>query len=211
MIEAVIFDVLNTGKAYFTADPTRLDQVFQPEGTLYRVSAAEMAKIRATWTDKPPDVRHGYPTAPTQVPCWAIVLADDAIDKSFLGNLAEAEDATHETIGAIEGRTYNIYTYGVGNDMARWYYKIAKNLVISTLDLLRDRGAENISWSGRELEPLPEMLPHNVVLRVLSLRAQVEEYYSKLLTDHIYVDGVFVRRDDVGGGVVPVEVLGPLP
>lgn len=209
MIEAVIFDVLEAGKAYFTADPTRLNQIFQPEGSVYRVSNTEMAKIRACWADKPPDVRHGYPTAPTQVPCWALVLASEDIKAGFLGNLASAEDLAplQENIGAIEDRNYSIYSYGIGNDMARWYYRIAKNLLISELDLLRDRGAENVTWSGRELEPLPEMLPHNVALRVLSLKVQVEEYYQKILTTPVYVDGVVVRRDDVGGGVVPVEVL----
>jgi len=208
MIERVLYDMLDAGVTYFSADTTRLNAIFQPDGQTARVTAAEMAKIRATWTAKPPDIRHGYATDPTQVPCYTIVLAEDRVEQYALGNLVVVEDGdpTAESVGAIEDRTYSLLVYATGADMALWYYKILKNIVLSRLGWLTTYLVQDPRWSGRELEPQQEMLPHGIYMRVLSLQVRVEEYYEQVDATTVYTD-VIIMRDDVGGGIEPVEEL----
>jgi hypothetical protein len=163
-----------------------------------------MSKIRAWWTTKPPRVLQGYATSPADVPCYAIVLASDRPEKTPIGYFAGSDpaDPSSESIGSVESRTYSILVYGYGPDMALYLYKVLKQIILRRLLWLAQNGAQDPTYNGRELEPVPAYLPDRVYMRVFTLTIRCEEYYDQIVTPIPFVDTVDVRRLEAGGGVV---------
>lgn len=209
MIERVLFDVLSAGSAAILATPTLLDAIFQPEGSTLRISAAELAKIKATFAAYPPKIRHGYPFAGTHLPCWSIILASEDQEKQLLGNYATDDDTPGtniEVIGSIERRVYALVSYGVTPDAVIWYHKILKAIILANLVTFQRKLIDVAGYSGQELMPMP-MDPEIAFGRELRLTVRVEEYVSlaasSLVPPEPRYTGVDVRRVDVGGGVDP--------
>lgn len=213
MIERAIYALLVERVTWFLADPTRLDQIFQPEGDKTLVPDAEMVKIRDGLTALRPTIRHGYATSPAEVPCVAVVLANEQPDKMFLGDLAglDPDDPQTEAIGIIEARTYSLICYGRGTDYVRYLYRLVKHAVLSRLSYLKSIGVMDPTFSGADIEPVPQYLTERVFIRALTLRCRVEEYYVQVTVPDPLVElgKLDIMRTDVGGGVTPVEELSP--
>lgn len=211
MIERILYDVLTERVAWFLDVPSRLDSVFQPEGEVYRVPPAELAAIKAGLTTRRPVVRHGFATSPAEVPCIAIVLANEQPEKMFLDDFASSMDGDpdQEALGVIESRSYSLICYGHGTDYTRYLYKLLKHSVLSKIRYLKSVGVNAPTFTGADIEPAAAYLPDRVFTRVLMLRCQVEEYYYQVNHPVPFVGSVEILRDDVGGDVVPVEVTFP--
>jgi hypothetical protein len=209
MIERILYDYLEQGRDAIRATPSLLDGVFQPEGSRARVSDAELAKIKASFCPPalPVRIRHGFAASGTEIPCLSLVLRTDDLDTPLLGYFATDDDTDprEEVIGGLEQRTYGLISYGRTPDEAFWNYKIFKAIVIRSLRLLGQAGAQNIRWSGKDLELLRGVFPDDIYLRTLDLTLHVEEYVNLQWTP-VHITGADVRRDDVGGGIVPYEV-----
>lgn len=206
MIERVIFDVLEAAIAKVAADPTLLDKVFQPEGAPWRISDAELAKIKAWFVDPRsgrPILRHGYATPGVQLPCWCLVNRAESLEKQLLGNFAtnDCNDAGVSVTGAIERRTYEVLSYAHTPDQAYYLHKILKACVLWNLALLESRGAMAMTWSGRELQPVPNLGADWSFVRALTLSTMVEEYVSDAAVT--VINGIDVRFVEAGGAVSP--------
>lgn len=207
MIERLIFTALTLDLASIRANLALLDKVFQPEGDVFRIDAAELATIKATLTQFPPKIRHGYPYAGTHLPCWAIILGDEQQEKQLLGDfLTESDDAPSgsglELIGSLERRTYPIWSCGVTPDMSIWYNKILKAIVLRRLTWFRRHFMEVAGYSCQDLEPM-ELAPEIAFTRTLNLVCRVEEAVeSEPFTKIATLD---LRHVDAGGAVTPVD------
>lgn len=203
MIERVIYTVVEQGRLAIQADPTLLDAVFQPDGAEYQVTDEELQLIKDWYAQRTPIVRHGYAIPGIQIPSWGITCQTEDVDKQALAAfVGMSEFGDSNTIGVLERRTYSLVSYAQSPDAAFWLYRIGKAIILRNLRVLRSMCAGNITWSGRELEPILNMAPEPIFMRALVLNLVTEEYIPDALPE-AKVTGVTVRHVAAGGGVNP--------
>lgn len=218
MIENAVYQVLTEGAAFFAADLTRLNPVFQPKGVKALVPDAELAKIRTMFESFYSDtrwLRHSFATSPTHVPCYALMMQEDSPKQKVLGfNTGSRYDTAgappvlreYETIGTLESNVVRVLTYGVGADQTRYLYRILKYLLLSQVKRLMQLFGQEPDFNGQEWQPIQMGLPQLVYCRALSVSMMVEEEYEQILTDvPIVFRSLDVHRWDGTDGVQGVE------
>lgn len=198
MIERKLFAVLSSTVAAIKADTSILLDIFQPEGDKSRISDAEMTRIRALYAsdDTLPRVRHGYPPAGAELPCFCVVLSRDTIAQAFLDDFMDIDASGRDVMGVLENRTISLYVFAENPDLCFYHYKVLKATIIANLKDLITAGLDNPQWDGEELEPIPNRLPEWTFQRVLRLTCLTEETYP-LTRLRVTVDELQVYRDDV--------------
>lgn len=208
MIERALVDIYTQGRNAILATPTLLDGIFQPEGQIYRVSNAELVKIKAFFAQAQPPVRHGYGDQGMTLPCWIVTPKDETLDQPLLGHMAcDDEELNEEVIGGVERRTYSVISMAKANPAQAYYmHKVAKAILLRNLVVLQTVGAGNITWGGEPIEPVADLFPDVAVFRTLDITCHVEEYVN-LALPLATITRIDLRRDDVGGEVHTYEVV----
>jgi len=217
MFERVLYDVVSDRLALYTATPTLLNEIFQPDGRTFRIADEEMAKIRALFADpqKSPKVRHGYARSLADLPCYTIVLSNESVLEHFLADEVTDDITTNDTTiyGAVEERTYTILVYADSPDLCYIMYKVLKAIIIGGIrQMMADGNALETTYSGMEIEASPQYIPETVYLRAINLVVKIEEYYEDPTSLNKVPDltrPLQVHRDDVdldGDGVADGRV-----
>jgi len=195
MVERFLYDVLKTGIDWFLADTRRVSTFYERELGL---DAAEAAKARTVFEADggSPTVLHSYPRTSGPFPCWAIVLAGDALKQKYLGDdlgQLDEEDELDE-LTDLDGKDalgiaiyvsyqYDIFVYAQDSpDLCLWSYSMLRWILLQNLSEFHTNGMHNVEWTGQDLMPDPRYMPENLWTRRLRLSFEAEEraYESKL-------------------------------
>lgn len=201
MAERVLFEVIQDGLAYYTADSGQRFERFLLD--YMRLSAAEAGRGRTyfagglldgeTVDGSPPNLVHGYARTGGPFPCWALTLGGERESASFLGDDAPMIDEddgyiidpmTGEIVDPKVRRveyTFNILVLTKHPDVTVWYYHLLKHIILSNHHELINRDLSDPSLSGADLAPDPRYLPSDVFVRQLTVQLESDEVWTEAL------------------------------
>jgi hypothetical protein len=194
--ENALYTVISAGVEWFQDDSRRVEAFFVKCG----LTATEAAKMR-TYFDRdpaagehggPPAVIHSYPRETGPFPCYAITLAGDPFQQTYLGDDADDEllDETLDTddyntdldgnvareLGHILTYQIDVETYAQHSpDICRYLYHMLRQIMFSSVLTLNSLGFSQVEYVGREINPIERALPENTWLRVLRVTMIGEE------------------------------------
>lgn len=195
MFERIIYKTLvDTIDALVTADAQgkypKLHRILAAPGR----EAEEVDKLLTFLTgDGKPHVRHGYGMGGTPMPVIAIVLGNESVDQTYLGNLvgdagdeaeafvAEVEKEVGHPVEAAVKRysfTFNVFIYAENPDVALALYNLVRDTFLSQERALAAAGMETPMFSGMDLAPDPRYVPENIYVRMFSIQAYGHVLYS---------------------------------
>lgn len=175
MIERYIYTALQAGIEIITARPAILDALFKDD---YELDAAEVAAIKQLWEEKPPNVIHSYPRIDSSFPLYAVILSEEREDQTFIGNdagmVTDPNDPNYgaDIDAAVWVHSYWIQCLAEHPDVTRYYYEVAKSILLATD--WEERGIFSIQMSGADLAPDPRYLPENLFMRQITFKCNRE-------------------------------------
>lgn len=225
MNERLLHNVLDTGLAYFTADPDRLETYLQNEQGM---SAADTAKIRAYFemspedgeAGGPPNVIHGYPRSTGPFPCWALLLMADTSKQRMLGDDAGTMDDLDDEVdldgvAAIPLVRLADYTIAIDvcvpylPDICEAYYHLLRHIIFKSVQTLQGSPnyLQNVEFSGGDLAPQQQYLPEYIWIRRLTVTFFVEEAAWESKTVPTSIGGAYSDTETTGvtGGITTYE------
>lgn len=179
MYERVIHNVLQEAIDKLDASEPLLRRALSSPG----YSEDEVDGLVKFWkADGKPRIVHSYARAAAQLPCWAVVLGQEAQDPSYLDHsedafYIDAVSAFIDEVSAEVGRpisaqihrmklTYQIFTYATNPDVTLAYHNILRSVMLTADKRLVREGFELPNGSGMDLTPESAYLPENVFARV---------------------------------------------
>jgi len=184
MIERFIYTALTDGLAELTAEPVRLERVFD---FFMGLDDAEVAKIRTYYASDPPNVIHNFPRENSPFPLFAIVLKNESEPTKFLGDFAgqitdldldayegfEADGVDgSEVFGSIYQHSFNIMVYAKHPDVCIWYYHLAKYIMTRARAFFVECGLFDMELGGQDVAPDPRYIPAFLFARTLRFSCQ---------------------------------------
>ena len=184
MIERFIYSALTDGIADLTAEPKRLERVFD---FFQGLDDAEVTNIRAYYAANPPSVIHNFPRETSPFPLFAIVLKDESEPTKFLGDFAgfdlgddlEAYEGFEsdgidgaEVFGSIYQHTFHVMVFAKHPDVCVWYYHIAKYLLTRARHFFVECGLFDMELGGHDVAPDPRYVPAFLFVRTLRFSCQ---------------------------------------
>lgn len=216
MPELILKRLVRIGIDAITADLTVLDSIF--DGIEDEVPG-ELDKIKAYWTDRPPDVMLGFARRSTTFPAYAVTLARDQVSQDFVGLGEEAllddDDVKQGVIGKRRlTESFTIYVYAEHPDVCAWYYRVLKAIVNVGTRFLIKNDLDDPTMDGADLAPSEEYTPDNLFLRRLTVTVEHNECWTDRTALWQAVNGdpedfltpagtIDVKHEDAGGGVTP--------
>jgi len=222
MIERLLFTALYDGIAELTANPTRLEQIFQ---TYHGLSATETASIRKVFEAKPPNVIHSYAREDSKFPLFAIVLNNEQETTKVLSDFGgfvdpDAVEAMYAETGAAEDledraitttffrHVYDILIYTNHPDVTIYYYELMKYFLMRARDFFREHRLYDLTLSGGDLTPDRQYLPAYLFTRRLafSCGSELPVIGQKAADTFQSIEGLHVAdgRTDITALVNPV-------
>lgn len=182
MIERLIYTALEEGIAELITELAKLERFFTKRG----LSAGEVAKIRAYFVDKPPELQHNYPRKDAAFPLFAVVLGTETESKKLLddsaGFVSEEEAALlydasltgTEVKSSIYSHTHHVMVYTEHPDVTIWYYELAKYFLTRQRDFFKTRGILDTLFSGQDMAPSSGYAPEWLFVRRLTMTSMSE-------------------------------------
>lgn len=220
--EILLVELLRDGVAAIEADPGVLDEVFSG---LEAYSPGELAKIKAFFARRSPEVTLAYPRASTQFPCFAVVLAGERTLQDYMGQgfipHCEEEGGLSRQEGFEYRRevqvSYNVYVYAEHPDVTTWMYRIARAIInVGTTRLIVNEN-DDPQLEGADLMPDKNFGVENLFVRRLTVKLDITERWTDTTSLWRALNGeptAFVSPDtgsievshaDGGGGVTPYK------
>lgn len=214
MIERILYEILEEGRdTLLTESGLRfLERYFLK---MKKLSETEVAGILTLFQNKTPAVRHSYARSDDQVPSWNIVLANEQEEELFLGDdvgtagelielgvEGELEwddtdpDSGGDLTGSIWGKHFLILTYTEHPDATRYYYEIAKLIMLRSRKYLEEEGELlGLKYSGGDLAPDPAYVPAHLFVRQFTVETQAVECAASDSSPDRFtrLDGMFVN------------------
>jgi len=233
VIERIIYQAIQNGIDLFTAQPSRIEDLFTNaaiNNPTFDVEAAEAARIRAYWENTadlanqgPAVVQHGYPHADSEFPGFFITLTSENEDTQFMGRevgqfLDDTSDPDYGSpiLGSIWKHQYTVLVITQHIDFTLYYYQMLKSFFIAQDQFLKSCGLLHLSYSGGDLAPDKNWVPSGFFVRRFTVDCSTE--YNQVAPDGtgrafqvagIHVDATGAPGEDVGGVKTLVTILDP--
>lgn len=225
MIQRLLFNVLKTGIEEVTRDPTILEELFVEQ---YGLSRTETDAIIKLWTNKTPNVIHGYAHADSEFPLYAITLLGERESDKFIGDSAgdisdiADPDFPAEQLSALWRHDYAIWVYTEHPDATLYFYEVAKHIILTANDgtpgsgpnLFVQNAVMDIDVQGMDMTPDPRYIPDHLFVRQLRFSCKREFLRvdrASRLGKAFKVAGIHVDSSgspsDVGGVSTNVKVV----
>ncbi|HUV65956.1 MAG TPA: hypothetical protein VMW24_18825 [Sedimentisphaerales bacterium] len=232
MVERLIYEILEAGVAWFSADLRRVEAFFIKKG----LSATEAAKVRTYYSRDPdageaggpPNIVQGYPRTTGPFPCFCIVLVGDPFSQTFLGDDIDDELAYDGTelpdglsldtdldgnearrIGRILSYQFDVECWAQDNpDICLYYYHLLRYIIFSSLSSFEEAGLDQVEYAGRDINPNERFMPENMWVRSIRLSMIGEEKTWETLgagrtIGGAHVEGSVEDDTDVTRNIVP--------
>lgn len=170
MIERLIYIALKAGVAEVQADLSILERYFLEEKLL---EPDEVVAIRTLFEAEPPQVQHGYARADTEVPLYAIVLANEDESEEYLGDEGGIDEETGtDNQPYLWSHQYNTLVYTDHPDASLYFYHLAKLFLLRARAFFLENNVHSIRYSGADLAPDPRYIPEHLFARRLTMHCE---------------------------------------
>lgn len=177
------------------------------------VSADELGRFQAYFSNRKPTVRLGYARSQDPMPQINVILDSETSSVDLVGDLAgigDMDEFTAATGGVINAnlkkQTLSIHVHADHPEITLYLYHMVQASILSSARFFAQKNLANLSFvSGSEILPQEVYLPEQIYSRVLSYTFEGSGQGTIPLPAppadlHIFVEGVRVN-DTITGGV----------